>query len=212
MVTTTLVYRTAVASLGVQLVMALVTAVGFLVPLPSDAKKDLVPIFALEVCSQVVELVWYAYVVCRFREIVTWTRYIDWVISTPVMLLSTMLFFEHRGGRALAVDDPLLHVCLGLNWGMLAFGFALETGRLEPFLGLAFGGVAFVVSFTALATFVDTGDALSVGLFATIYAVWALYGVAAALGDVPKNVSYNGLDIVSKNFYGVFLLVYALAL
>ena len=35
-------------------------------------------------------------------------------------------------------------------------------------------------------------------------------GVAAAFGDVPKNVAYNGLDIVSKNLYGVFLFAYAL--
>ena len=36
-----------------------------------------------------------------------------------------------------------------------------------------------------------------------MYGVWALYGVAAALPDAPKNISYNGLDLVSKNAFGV---------
>ena len=48
-------------------------------------------------------------------------------------------------------------------------------------------------------------------LFFTMYAIWSLYGVAAALDDVPKNVVYNGLDVVSKNFYGLFLYVYVVA-
>ena len=35
--------------------------------------------------------------VCRYREIKTWTRYLDWFLSTPIMLVSTAFFFRHRG-------------------------------------------------------------------------------------------------------------------
>ena len=35
--------------------------------------------------------------------------------------------------------------------------------------------------------------------------VWGLYGVAAMTDLKTKNISYNILDIVSKNFYGLFI-------
>jgi hypothetical protein len=44
----------------------------------------------------------------------------------------------------------------------------------------------------------------------TTFVVWGLYGVAAALADVPKNVMYNAIDVVSKNGFGLFIFVYAL--
>lgn len=210
MSTRTLVYRSAVASLSVQLVIALVTSAGFF--LPNDKAVDLFPVFLLEVGSQLIEMAWYAVVVCRYRAILTWTRYLDWVVSTPLMLVSTALFFYHR--RRLLLSDVLtqdmLYLCLGLNAAMLGFGFAFERGWIPAWLGLGLGGASFVASFTALATFVPRHDDLSQGLFWTMYVVWAGYGVAAAMPDVPKNVAYNALDIVSKNVYGVFLFVYTL--
>lgn len=206
-----IVYRSAVASLLVQVAVGAVTLAGLFVPQDSD---DLRLIFGLELGSQLVEFVYYVVVVCRFRTILTWTRYLDWVVSTPVMLVSTALFFRHRSGAsaARAWDDGALAAALVLNWIMLACGFAVEVTRAVPtIVGLALGGGAFVGSFTFLATFVDGTDAVSTTLFATMYVVWALYGVAAALDDVPKNVAYNALDVVSKNFYGLFLFAYAVA-
>ena len=38
--------------------------------------------------------------------------------------------------------------------------------------------------------------------------VWSLYGFAALLGTKNKNISYNLLDIVAKNFYGLFIYFY----
>ena len=94
------VYRSAVVSLALQLLVGLVTAAGFFVPLPEESADDLRLIFVLEVSSQIIEFVYYLVVVCLYKSIATWTRYLDWVISTPIMLLSTVLFFQHRAGRS----------------------------------------------------------------------------------------------------------------
>ena len=203
-----LVYQSAVASLVVQVVVAGVTAAGFLVEVPDD----LMLIFALELGSQVIEFLWYLVVVCRYRTIATWTRYIDWVLSTPLMLATTALFFVHR--RAVDFDwtSPRLYAVLALNWLMLAFGFAAEVDATSRPLALTLGAASLVGSFTVLATYVERDDVLSVVLFAAMYAVWGLYGAAAMLGDTAKNVGYNALDVVSKNFYGIFLFAYALSL
>ena len=35
--------------------------------------------------------------------------------------------------------------------------------------------------------------------------IWSLYGVAAMFPTIIKNIFYNILDIISKNFYGLYL-------
>ena len=208
-----LVRRTAIASLATQVLLGIVTSSAFFLPVPAKAADDLRVILVLEVASQGIEFAYYLIVVCRYRTILTWTRYLDWVVSTPLMLVAAHLFFAHRNDEPLTVDDPSLLAALGLNWLMLACGFAVEVVPTLPrSLGLAAGGVAFVGSYTMLARKVRVDDAVSVALFAFMYAVWSLYGVAAALPDRPKNVMYNGLDVVSKNVYGLFLFAYVLAL
>ena len=211
----TIVYRSAVFSLLVQLVVGGITAGAFALPLPNKTyEEDLRIIFATELGSQVIEFAWYLIVVCRFKEILTWTRYIDWVISTPIMLVSTAFFFRHRQELPLLdiLQDTRLYVILALNWLMLASGLAIEVehSRVPRILGLAVGGGALVGSFTVLSLYVDASDSISLWLFVSVYVVWFLYGGAAVLGYREKNVSYNLLDIVSKNFYGVFLFFYAL--
>ena len=209
-----LVYRSAVWSLVAQLLLGAFTLVGLFVDIPEESRNDLQLIFGLELGSQVIELLWYAVVVSRYRKITTWTRYIDWVFSTPIMLISTLFFFRHRSGDSLIAvfESEVVYVLLGLNWAMLAFGLLMELEMVPKGAGLLLGSASFVGSFTMLATYVDADDATSIALFGVMYLVWGLYGVAAAFAEEPKNVAYNGLDIVSKNFYGVFLTVYAFTL
>lgn len=211
--TDTAVYRSAIASLVAQVLLGVVTAFSYALHLPPDVSVDLQPILAFELGSQALEFAYYALVVFRFKRIVTWTRYLDWVWSTPAMLLSTALFFYHRRGRDVweVFDAPLLYACLACNWAMLGIGFAMESARVPRFAGLALGGAAFVASFTSLGTLCDGTDPWSAGVFFVMYVVWAGYGVAAALEETRKNVAYNALDVVAKNFYGVFLFAYALS-
>jgi hypothetical protein len=35
--------------------------------------------------------------------------------------------------------------------------------------------------------------------------LWAFYGVAATFSPTWKNITYNLIDTLSKNFYGIFL-------
>lgn len=208
-------YRTAVLSLGVQVVTGALTALAFAFPsADADERTDLRVITTLEVSSQVLEFAWYAYIVLVYRDVVTWARYLDWFVSTPLMLTSTTFFLLHRQDRpfgdALNAEGA---ACLACNAAMLACGYAVESGRLAAAparaLALAAGGVFFVASFALLGTFVVEEDDMATTLYWIMYVVWAAYGGAALLDDVPKNVAYNGLDLVAKNGYGLFLLAYA---
>lgn len=206
------VYRSAIASLVVQLLVTAVTASGFSVELPLDVRDDLNLIFALELGSQVIEFLWYLVTICRYREVITWTRYIDWVLSTPVMITTLVFFFRHRNQEELLVvlEQPRFYAALGLNWLMLSIGFASEVDVVAREWGLGLGGACLVGSYTVIALYVDNEDSLSIILFFAVYFVWFLYGVAAAFNYTIKNVAYNSLDIISKNCFGVFLFIYAL--
>ena len=207
-----IVYKSTVLSLVAQVVLGLVTYIGYLFGVPKHLEDDLFPIFLLELSSQLIEVLWYLIVVVLQKKITTWTRYIDWFFSTPVMLFSTVLFFIHRGEGE--YDEFLrsgrLYMIVMFNWLMLSFGFAMELETISRAVGIGLGTAMLIATFATMASFL-TDDVLSVTLFVAMFSVWLLYGVAAAFPYKEKNVTYNVLDIVSKNFYGLFLTVYAFA-
>ena len=177
----TIVYKSAVGSLVAQVILGIFTSIGLFTGVPKHLEDDLLPIFMLELSSQLIEFVWYLIVVCKYREVSTWTRYIDWFLSTPVMLISIILFFLHRSN--VSYDEFLqsgrLYMIIMFNWLMLSFGFALELNASPKITGLAFGSAMLVASFSVMATFLPN-DELSIALFVVMFTVWALYGVAAA--------------------------------
>ena len=81
------------------------------------------------------EFLYYLAAIFYFGGIRTWTRYLDWVVSTPLMLTSTIAFLLYRAepsaGLAEVFDGanllPTLAV-LTLNWVMLLAGFLVEVG------------------------------------------------------------------------------------
>lgn len=216
--TMSIVRTSAIASLVAQLLIGAVTSVGFFMNVKNDQdREDLNTILAFEVSSQGIEFLWYAFVLIQSQAITARLRYIDWVLSTPVMLISLAMFFRHRdttssSSSVLSVFESYeIYACLGVNWIMLAFGFAMESNWISDMLGLVGGGLSLVGSFTFLAVLTPT-ETTSHVLFWATFGVWGLYGVAAALDDVSKNVMYNAIDVVSKNGFGLFLFVYTVTL
>lgn len=214
--TAPIVLRTARLSLAVQVVFTLFTATSLFLPL-GDAHRPLVALAALETGAQVIEFAYYAVVLFRVGEIVTWTRYLDWVISTPLMLLSTMGFLLYLRDPALTLGDVFAAERVGFavgvllfNWLMLAFGFLHERGIVPGGGALVAGTLCFVPSFGLLLFgYVRGSGTLGVVLFVGLYVVWGMYGIAATQDEVSKNVAYNLLDLLSKNAYGLLLFLYA---
>ena len=92
-----LVSKTIWFSLLIQVITTLIPFRGFLISLPSE-HKILSDILALETIVQVVEMifyVWISYAVLNVKKMAS-RRYIDWVITTPTMLLSTIMFMKYQ--------------------------------------------------------------------------------------------------------------------
>ena len=90
------------------------------------------------------------------------------------------------------------------NGLMLLFGYLGETNILPKYLSISIGFVFFYLSFSIVYEYSKTTD-ISKKLFYFLTIVWGMYGVSATFDVVTKNISYNLLDIVSKNFYGLFI-------
>lgn len=157
-----------------------------------------------------------------------WVRYLDWVITTPVMLVSTALFFEwQRWGTVIHDDNTGLQdvkdfslwdwlsenqtsvwAMVLANGVMLLVGFLQEIGVLDIVTSTVTGFIALGVSFWVLGQMREHKKTIrgkGNWLYPFMFGVWSLYGVAAILPSLPKNIMYNVLDLFSKNFYGVYV-------
>lgn len=174
----------------------------------------------IEMVVQLIEFMFYMWFVSDFNiASMTTTRYKDWIVSTPLMLISAMIFFHYQQARqegrdtANSEDDffqthrKTIVAVLVANAAMIAFGYAGEVGWLSMGWSVGLGFVAFGIAFSTvwlrLASKSDTGKKL----WSVIAGVWALYGVAFLLPVAEKNIAYNGLDVVAKNLFGVYLSI-----
>ena len=91
---------------------------------------------------------------------------------------------------------------------MLFFGLLGELKIIDNKQAVLIGSVFFVLAFKLIHDEYASKTDGGMKLFTFLVSVWSLYAVAAVLPVVPKNTMYNLLDIVSKNFYGLFIYHY----
>lgn len=101
------------------------------------------------------------------------------------------------------------------NFFMLLAGYWGETNILSRFNATLVGFLFFFIEFWLIYNdfVLPYKSPSNVFYFWVFFVVWALYGVAYMFNHTTKNVIYNGLDVISKNMYGVLLSygIYSLA-
>jgi len=131
-------------------------------------------------------------------------RYLDWMITTPLILLGIILVYNQT--RGLINWKTFLGIVV-LNWGMLYSGYLGETGQADRWASLAIGFLFFAGVLCLLWT-ATVGKGQSMSVFWIFAVIWSLYGVAYALDEETKNISYNILDVISKALFGMVLWMY----
>jgi bacteriorhodopsin len=210
----------AFGSLAVQLLTGVFELQGMFVPVrPEDEiVKD---VLLMELVVQFVEFLFYVYLVYmivsgHISTAITSHRYVDWSITTPVMLVSFVIFFKylHQQGRTVrllqSIQEELPNISqivIG-NALMLLFGFVSEVGLLSTPIGVALGFIPFAYIFKILYSYYARFTTLGNILFYLSFIIWGLYGVGAVLPFTYKNTVYNILDVFSKNAYGLFLYAF----
>jgi len=97
-----------------------------------------------------------------------------------------------------------------LNWIMLIFGYLGEIGELDNTLAVICGFLPFITFFVIIYDkFAKYSSMTGQIIYWVFFVVWSLYGVAALATYYWKNIAYNILDLLAKNFFGM-LLAYTL--
>lgn len=207
-------------SLILQIITGLIPLQGLFIKL-EEKDAILSDILTLETTVQFIELlfyVWIAFSVMNIKKMAA-RRYIDWVITTPTMLLSTIMFmkYQERKERGELESKPLKTIefikenkdqilkLFGFNFLMLAFGYLGEVNTISKYIAIPIGFGFFYKAFELIYNNYAATTTIGKQLFTFLVSVWSLYGVAAIMSPNVKNVSYNLLDIVAKNFYGLYI-------
>ena len=136
------------------------------------------------------------------------SRYLDWAITTPVMLLVLCLVFVYNNKTKLTAWFFL--IVLVLNYVMLGFGYFGETKQLNKNIAWVGGSVAFIILYGLLyMTFIHGKNIFDNKIiFWTFVIFWSGYGLSYYLDDETRNINYNILDLFAKCFVGIFFWAY----
>ena len=135
-------------------------------------------------------------------------RYVDWSITTPIMLLVLVLAFCYNTNKQVTLKNYF--IILILNYGMLLFGFLGENKVYDKLKSNIIGFVFFCALYGFIYfNYIHGFNKFDNNILYTCFIVlWSLYGVAYWMEEEKKNVAYNILDLFSKCFVGIFFWAY----
>jgi len=173
----------------------------------------------LETCISIVAGYFYSMFVAKLdnyknenRQInwseITQTRYIDWSITTPMMLLTLCIVLGNNIQKTVSFGIFLIIVLF--NYLMLYIGYLGEQQQINRIYASIFGFIPFIGMFYLIfSRFVLPKYRLDNYILFTIYVfIWSLYGIVYLLPEESKNIAMNILDAIAKCFMGIGLWAY----
>uniref|UniRef100_A0A6C0AS20 Bacteriorhodopsin-like protein n=1 Tax=viral metagenome TaxID=1070528 RepID=A0A6C0AS20_9ZZZZ len=135
-------------------------------------------------------------------------RYIDWSITTPLMLISLSLVLSMYSGIKVPILKTVAIVVLNLL--MLLFGYLGETNMMDRLTADILGFIPFMTIFGMLyMTYIKPKNiGINHFLFWFYFIVWFLYGIVYMFGEQMMNTSFNVLDAIAKSFVAIGLSIY----
>ena len=215
-----LFYITLVISIIVQIVTGIIEIGAFFIKVPATYLL-IRQLLIIELIVQFFEGTFYVWLAYNFTKVlnVTPKRYIDWVITTPSMLITLMVYLIYLNNSvenntntnelelfAIFKDNSTIFISiLLLNWLMLLFGYLGEMKIIPVLLGVFLGFIPFLLYYYMI--YVNYVNEKTPGylLFWYFFFFWSMYGFVAVLPYYIKNSFYNILDLFAKNFFGIFL-------
>jgi len=170
-------------------------------------------IFNLETCISIVAAYFYSLFVDKIKNPFPWKeittyRYLDWAITTPMMLLVLCVTLGYT--IQVKVRLPIIFTIILLNYSMLGLGYLGETNRLDKMTAMVSSFVSFFIMYAMVFYYyVKPKYRLSnYVLYFMYFLVWSVYGIAYVLDEESKNILFNALDLISKGLIGIGLWIY----
>jgi bacteriorhodopsin len=204
---------TAYSSLFIQFITGVIDVSALSIDVPSDKMifKDLLKV---ELVVQLIEFVFYLWMILNLTTIknITPYRYLDWFITTPIMLITFIAYLDNNQYTTLShfIFDNILIISelVFLNMLMLLFGFLAELNIIPYTIGITLGFIPFIYYFKRIYDIYIKKNTSNdkVKLYWFFLIIWTIYGIAALTTYTVKNTMYNMLDLFSKNGFGLFLV------
>lgn len=180
--------------------------------------ETLKTLLKIETIVQLVELTFYIWYSYNFHSVAeaTFYRYYDWIFTTPLMLFTTTVYYDYQSKSDEEKEKMSVQQFIQDNWKellivgvfnfmMLLYGYLYEINVIDIVTSTLLGFAGFAGSFYVMYDKFASKTPKNLPLYLFMLIVWSLYGVAATFTPSWKNISYNILDIIAKNFYGMFL-------
>lgn len=202
---------TAYLSLAIQFITGLINIWGLTIPINPRVNifKDLLWI---EIIVQVIEFIFYIWLIRNLQRNITPYRYLDWFLTTPTMLVTLMAYLDPSNPSTMfeffSSNISEIIIVILLNTLMLVFGLLGELKCMNVYASTLLGFIPFIGYFYFIYQryITEKTSFISKNVFWYFFGIWSLYGIAAFLPYETKNSMYNILDLFAKNFFGLFLI------
>jgi hypothetical protein len=177
-------------------------------------------ILVLETVVQVIEFLWYFFVIQKLKQDdMAKFRYYEWVFSTPLMLISMFGYLLYEQQLESNIEGPPLRLSILFedyadsvtqivvsNFAMLSIGYLYEIGKISKEIAAVYGFLFLVNVFSIL--YIKAGKSKKGKVFLLImFLLWSVYGIAFILPTAIKNSTFNITDLLSKNFFEVYITI-----
>jgi bacteriorhodopsin len=176
-------------------------------------------IFNLETCISIVAGYFYGVFITQLERYesegktvdwkdITQNRYMDWAITTPMMLLTLCLVLSSNIKVEIHLLSFLLIVIL--NYCMLLMGFLGEINVFDRITSDVLGFTAFFSMFALIFYWYvyPKYSRSNYILFMVYLFIWTMYGIVYLFNESLKNIFTNFLDLTAKCLVGLGLWVY----
>jgi bacteriorhodopsin len=209
-----MLYESAYFSLIFQFIIGIINVYGLNIDVTDD-KKIYKDILKLEFGVQIIEFIFYTWMIINFELIknITPFRYLDWIITTPTMLITLIAYLSNKdniGLKEYIVENNLFVIkIIILNVIMMLFGLAGELNYMDYNTSILIGFIPFIYYFKLIYDkyLIKNTESTKTKLYWFFFIIWTIYGIVAFLPYDQKNTAYNILDLFSKNLFSVFLVI-----
>jgi bacteriorhodopsin len=207
-------------SIYTQLVAGLFSVYGLTLSLP-DKHLILKDILILETIVQIIEFCYYYFVIQKLpQEEMAKSRYYDWAITTPIMLVTIFSYLLYEEQLENNPNDPPIRLSAILkkhsktitqiilsNVAMLSVGYLYEIGKVSKKEAFVYGFVFLLNTFYIIYKNACIKSTKGKQLLSIMFLLWSVYGVAFILPTGIKNSIFNITDLFSKNFFQVYITI-----
>lgn len=131
-------------------------------------------------------------------------RYVDWTVTTPLMLISLILILSHDS--TIVMKPMFILLIVLLDWAMLFLGYLGESKKISRLQADIFGFIPLVIIFYLIYShFIKHKGNL---LFTVYVIIWSMYGILYMLNEQTMNTLFNLLDCIAKAFVCIYICIY----